>query len=370
MPPAAGRYGRTDYLVKVLELTEAFGSEELEAVERLRLEFPAYSAAEGKLPPRHRVRPLRPGDVTFTPLRRGPGPEAGVEKLRLEGAAPREDVKRYKERATNLPPAPPGPEYVRGRYADQGMPRLAGSEVLLQSEALVETARECFDAGVVVPFLAYANVWLPGQLLSVHTDVPAFRGADRTSVDAWLLVVMHHSGLFREWRIPIATVVCYFDESRGGALTYHAGPHGAEHGTFVPRFNTAVAFDADTVFHEVEPLDGWTDMTSRLRQGWLRARPRRWRLDVDRNGRDTELASFRPEEVRFSLSWKAYCFSDEEEYRCWAERKDDLARDRIVPVLVEELCRRGVLEDPAHRPSGAELAGLLIDEFVPFPAAG
>ena len=42
----------------------------------------------------------------------------------------------------------------------------------------------------------YANLLLPGQELAVHTDVPEFRGANRKVIPQWLLVVMHHSGLF------------------------------------------------------------------------------------------------------------------------------------------------------------------------------
>ena len=39
----------------------------------------------------------------------------------------------------------------------------------------------------------------------MHTDVPEFRGANRKLVPQWLLVVMHHSGLFEDYRMPIAT---------------------------------------------------------------------------------------------------------------------------------------------------------------------
>lgn len=61
------------------------------------------------------------------------------------------------------------------------------------------------DRPIIEPSIAYANVMLPGQELAVHTDVPEFRGFDRKVVPQWLLVVMHHSGLFDRWRLPIAT---------------------------------------------------------------------------------------------------------------------------------------------------------------------
>ena len=46
----------------------------------------------------------------------------------------------------------------------------------------------------------------------MHTDVPEFRGANRKRYPQWLIVVMHHSGLFDRWRMPIATGVAYFGE--------------------------------------------------------------------------------------------------------------------------------------------------------------
>ena len=45
---------------------------------------------------------------------------------------------------------------------------------------------------------------------AVHTDVPEFRGANRKVIPQWLLVVMHHAGLFESWRMPIATGIAYF----------------------------------------------------------------------------------------------------------------------------------------------------------------
>ena len=30
------------------------------------------------------------------------------------------------------------------------------------------------------------------------------------------------------------------------------------------------------------------------------------------------------DEIRFSISWKAYCFADEAERRAWREHRDDL----------------------------------------------
>lgn len=88
----------------------------------------------------------------------------------------------------------------------------------------------------------------------IHTDVPEFRGANRKIVPQWLIVVMHHSGLFDEWRMPIATGVAYFGGGRGGELAYYPDGASGEAATYAPRHNTAVVLDTDTVFHGVEHI--------------------------------------------------------------------------------------------------------------------
>ena len=114
--------------------------------------------------------------------------------------------------------------YLRESYA-YGDERFApGIETFLHHEALLDAARRLYDRPVVEPAIAYANILLPGQELAVHTDVPEFRGANRKLFPQWLMVVMHHSGLFERWRMPIATGIAYFSpESAGVARGRRAG---------------------------------------------------------------------------------------------------------------------------------------------------
>ena len=75
-------------------------------------------------------------------------------------------------------------------------------------------------------------------------------------VPQWLLVVMHHSGCFDAWRMPIATGISYFSDDVGGALLYWPeGPDGppARHAI---RSDTALVLDTDSVFHGVDRVDG------------------------------------------------------------------------------------------------------------------
>ena len=130
--------------------------------------------------------------------------------------------------------------YFRETYA-YGEDILApGIEGFFNHEGLRKAAIELHGRPLIVPAIVYANILLPGQELAVHTDVPEFRGANRKVIPQWLLVVMHHSQLFDDWRMPIATGISYFGKGRGGELAYYpSGPAGPVV-TYTPRHNSAV----------------------------------------------------------------------------------------------------------------------------------
>src|SRR6185369_8331172 len=216
---------------------------------------------------------------------------------------------------------------------------------------------------VIEPAIVYANILVAGQELAVHTDVPEFRGANRTLYPQWLMVVMHHSGLFEAYRMPIATAVGWFNDCRGGAFCFY--PDGADGAceTLPARANTGIILDTDSVFHGVDPvaIDG---ALPTLRPGMaLVWDDGRWVL---RDGQ-AAVARYGWDEVRFSISWKAYCFADEAERIAWREHQDDLELDGILDALVDDLRARGRLT--GERPPPTDLALLLIDEYVRFPEA-
>src|SRR5262245_58456450 len=144
--------------------------------------------------------------------------------------------------------------YFREEYAYGERLMLDGVNALREHPALLDAARAIHDRPVIEPAIVYANLFLPGQELAVHTDVPEFRGLNRKLVPQWLLVVMHHSGLFDRWRLPIATGIAWFGNAEGGALAYWPeGPDGAVV-RLAARHNTAAVLDTDSVFHGVETV--------------------------------------------------------------------------------------------------------------------
>ena len=110
--------------------------------------------------------------------------------------------------------------YFRETYAYGDDIQTAGVEVFFNHPDLLAVAREVTGRPLIVPAIVYANILTPGQELAIHTDVPEFRGADRKRMPQWLLVTMLHSGLFDEYRVPIATCVSWFGANPGGAFAY------------------------------------------------------------------------------------------------------------------------------------------------------
>ena len=252
--------------------------------------------------------------------------------------------------------------YFREEYAYGGEMFTPAIAPFLYSERLADAARSVHDRPVIEPQIAYANLMVPGQELAVHTDVPEFRGVSRKTVPQWLLVVMHHSGLFDAWRLHIATGIGWFSNLAGGALAFWPdGPDGplVRHPI---RTNTALVLDTDSVFHGVDRVApvAASDMPA-IRPGCgLRAEGDRWVL---RGTDDSVLAEYDWSELRLSVSWKAYCFGDEHARETWREHADDLTLDTILETLRADLStRRG-----ENVPRNADLGLALIDEYIRFP---
>ncbi len=251
--------------------------------------------------------------------------------------------------------------YFRETYA-YDTPAVEGIGPFLHHEGLAEAARRVHGRPLVVPNIVYANLLVPGQELTVHTDVPEFRGANRKRLPQWLMVVMLHSGLFDAWRMRIATGIAYFGACQGGALAYY--PDGAEGAprTLEARHDTAAVLDTDRVFHGVDRV-AESQPLPRLRPGMkLVWEAPQW---VVRDG-EKPVARYAWDEVRFSVSWKAYCYEDERERRLVESHEDDLDLETILARLEQDLRERGRLEGP--RPAEAEFGLQLIDAYVRFPA--
>jgi hypothetical protein len=260
--------------------------------------------------------------------------------------------------------------YFRDEYYYGDEVLFDGIEPLVHHDGFMDAARALHGREVIVPSIVYANILLTGQELAVHTDVPEFRGANRRLFPQWLMVVMRHSELFEDWRMPIATGIAYFDREghagKHGELAYYPDGTTGEPRTFPSRHNTAVLLDTDTVFHGVDRVGGPDAPVAPMKPGMTlhHVGDGTWQL------RDGELpiGDFSWADVRFSISWKAYCFRDEGERDAWRTHRDDLSLPFILGRLCDDLRARCRLE--GERPADDhELARILIDEYVRFPPA-
>lgn len=179
----------------------------------------------------------------------------------------------------------------------------------------------------------------------------------------WLIVAAHHSRLFERWRMPIATGVAWFGDPKGGEFVFYPkGPLGPPV-ALAAKHNTAIVLDTDSVFHGVDQVSEATSPLAELAPG-MRLEfcgDGSWRVcDAQR-----EVARYQWSDLRFSVSWKAYCYRDAAEEESVRDHSDDLDRAAILDTLVGDLRQRGRLE--GDRPGDTELALMIIDEYIQYP---
>ena len=253
--------------------------------------------------------------------------------------------------------------YFRETYAYGADIHAEGIQAFLEHPSVAASASRISGSDIIVPTIVYANMLLPGQELAIHTDVPEFRGANRKLFPQWLLVCMLHSGLFGEWRIPILTCVSWFGNARGGAFTFYPDGSAGPRRSIMASHNSAIMIDTDQVYHGVERVE---QVLPALPGIGLQTRLHfcgdgHWQL----READRVLAQYTWPQLRYSISWKAYCFADKEQEAVWREGSDNLTLDSILNTLEAELRSRGVL--PGPRPEPTEFALLLVKHFVHFP---
>jgi hypothetical protein len=228
----------------------------------------------------------------------------------------------------------------RGNWATDGDP-LDGVRPILDSERFAAAARQVFDAQLVRPTTVYVNLtWqLPFPQGAGHTDVPAFRGLDRTHYPITFLTIMGLSGLFEDVRVKVATAVAWFYRGHDGGFEYW--PHGSTQSSIVHEGaieNTAIVADNDFMWHRVRPTgrpeDGMLTLTRDAEL--VRHDEGHWAI-VDQGD---ERAVFATDQLRVSLSWKALVFHDDADRRRYDDHTDDIGLDEVIARFAEDFASR------------------------------
>ena len=317
------------------------------------------------------------------PLPRPPVPidrvveDPGWVRRLVEARAPYWPVQRYfgsdAEYATLAGAGGAAPMIVapvfRGNWATEGVaePDVAP---LLHHPPFLDAARRLFDAELVEPTTVYVNcTWqLPFAQGAGHTDIPAFRGLDRSRYPVTWLSIMGLSGLFEDVRLRIATAVAWFYRGRDGGFEYW--PEGPDRPSRVHEGeieNTAIVGDNDFMWHRVRatgrPRDGMARLS--LDSELVRAGGA-W---VVREG-ESRFGSFGWEALRVSLSWKALVFASDTDRRLTREHADDIDLAEVLRRFGEDLSARGIEvawpADPVRDPATIRL---LSEAYVRYPAA-
>jgi hypothetical protein len=246
----------------------------------------------------------------------------------------------------------------RGNWATEGV-ALPGVEPLLEHAPFVDAAKRLFDAELVRPQNVYANLtWqLPFPQGMGHTDVPAFRGFDRSRYPIAFLTIMGMSGLFEDVRVQIATAVAWLYAGCDGGFEYW--PQGPDQPPQLHEGaidNTAIVGDNDFMWHRVRPTgrpaDGMLQLS--LESELTRAGTEWAIVDADRT-----LAAFPRRQMRVSVSWKAIVFDSDRERRRYDEHSDDIDLAGVLRRFTADLGQRGIEvelpDDPLRDPAFVRL---------------
>jgi hypothetical protein len=257
----------------------------------------------------------------------------------------------------------------RGNWAADGTVR-DGVRPLLESARFAEAARRLFDAEIVLPTTVYVNLThqIPFPQGAGHTDVPVFRGFDRTRQPITFLTIMGLSGLFEDVRVKVATAVAWFYRGHDGGFEYW--PDGPDRPSRVHEGaidNTAIVGDNDFMWHRVRPTGRVEDgMPALTLESELTGRGDAWSI-VEGERTITTLARDR---LRVSLSWKAMTFESDADRRRYDEHTDDVDLVEVLRRFTRDLDARGVAVDlPADPLRDPDFVRLLQEQYVRYPAS-
>lgn len=232
--------------------------------------------------------------------------------------------------------------WFREHWVTDGVVKVAEAEPYFHNEKLVEGAKLAFGATVIRPQGMIWNIFGPMMAGRPHFDISPYRGIERGG-PFWLHVLVHNSMLFIPWAVPSTTGLVLFYRGRHGGFEYWPdGPDKPSERAEPPFWNLGLVTDNEFMFHRPLAIG---EPDERIAPGAfggearLHRHPdgRRWQV-IDDNG---VFVTWAPEQIRYSLVWKAMAFRDEQAAQVYDDHSDDLTQEIIWATFAADLKARG-----------------------------
>ena len=248
---------------------------------------------------------------------------------------------------------------------------------MTESERFAGAARKICPEGRqhLDPLQFNVIVNVPGQTVALHIDSVHFWGTSRFQFPEWLLAAMAFSGLWQDRFVPQVQTVAYFHNWTAAESGLAAG-HFALYDRngppreFAPQPRAGLSVDGSKVVQAAATYfpGRQVPFIDKSRSNELRWDPERglWDLRTDGERR----ASYRDEELRLSLVFRARCFAspaEAERFRGQAGA-DLLSLDAILDEFRRDLRRRGRLSAAEAAADDRLLLALrILDTYVRYP---
>ena len=257
-----------------------------------------------------------------------------------------------------------------GVLANDGVCFYRELEDVFLSPRLLDHARSYWKAQHAVATRLFLNINGPTSTNDPgHVDSAHFRGVGRHNTPLWMLTLMGKSGLFQQWMIKMAQVVTWWYRGGcGGGFTYWPdGPSAPAKCITPPMWNTGILVQNEMMYHRAESngpaeqrrvpglsLDSELIPDPDGGEGWV----------IRDDGR--LLARIPAEEIRIMLHWNAEIYFDHADLKRHRDHSDDLTRDRVFEIFVDDLRSRGIeLETPTDPEHDSDFVSLLLATYDP-----
>jgi hypothetical protein len=263
------------------------------------------------------------------------------------------------------PPNDNTPGWFRNFWALGGKVVFDGAEDFFHNPNFIRAAKESFQAEIIQPLTMMTNLNVPAPDSPAHLDLPFFRGAHAREVPSWMLAPMGYSELFQEWAIPVASAITWFYDGNGGDFEYWPeGIDAPSHTVRPPYTNMSVLADNEYMYHRV----GWLgEENDYLPNGipsdaLLHQTEDSWQI---KHG-DKLIRSYKKAQIRVSILWKAFCFTDQQAADLYADTNYNLTPSQIVDIFCADLKRRGItFSDPGDLETDAAWIDLITTHYPP-----